>query len=326
MKKTFVAAGALAVLIAGCHRQNETAVAEVNGRIITEGEAASELRNLLWRRDVTWSALGAGEQKANREKALENLINGRLITEFAASHASGSASLKSESEEEFQHFLKQFQPPDEWKERMNLQGLDEGDLRSRIIGEVSHVAAIESWLEQHPGKVTESDARKWFEAHAKDIYIPDGVRAGHIFLTRHDKDKPDREPEIRELHRQLTAGEAAFEELAAKHSDDEAAKLRGGDLGWFTRHRVPPEFAEKVFAMSVGETSAPFESHLGWHIVRVKDKRPRRTATFEEIKNEITARLDHEWRDACVRRLIDGLRAKANIVKFADRIATISPE
>lgn len=328
MKHTTVTACALAVLIAGCHRQNESAVAEVNGAIITEDEVSTELRNLLWRGGETWSALGVEKQKAMREKALENLINGRLITKFSSSHPSGSSSLRRESEEEFQNFLKQFPPPDEWKERMNLQGLDESALRSRISGEVSHVDAIESWLAQQPGKVTETDARRWFESHAKELVVPERIRASHIFLTHQaDKDTTqDREPEIRELHRQLTAGEAAFEELAAKNSDDESAKLRAGDLGWFTRHRVPQAFAEKVFAMSVGETSAPFESHLGWHIVRVKDKRSRRAATFEEIKSEIIAMLDVKWREAAVKRLTDELRAKARIEIFHSRLASVEPQ
>ncbi|MCE9519427.1 MAG: peptidylprolyl isomerase, partial [Verrucomicrobia bacterium] len=222
--------------------------------------------------------------------------------------------------------LNQFPPPDEWKERIKLQGLDERALRGRINDEVKHLDAIESWLAQQPGKITEADARSWYAAHMKNSTIPERIRASHIFLTRHDQKQPDRRLEINELHRKITAGEATFDELVMKYSDDDSAKLRGGDLGWFTRDRVPPEFAEKVFALPVDEMSAPFESHLGWHILIVKEKRPARAATFDEMKDEIAAMQDREWRETAVKRLLEDLRLKAKIVKFDDRIATISPE
>lgn len=325
MNRVIVAAFALVALFAGCDRQNERVVAKVDGEIVTQTEAAGELRNLLWRRGETWSELNTEEKKARRETAMGNLINNRLIANFAAQHPDNPPSLQRESEDEFQQFLKQFPPPDEWRERMILQGIDETALRKRISNETKHLDALEYWLAQQPGKVSEADARKWVAAHTKELTIPERVRASHIFLTRHDKEKPERESEIRELHRKITAGEATFEELAMKISDDDSAKMQSGDLGWFTRNHVPPEFVEKVFALPAGEVSAPLGSHLGWHIVLVKEKLPQRMATFDEIKDEITARLDREWRETNVKRLIDELRAKATIERFVSQISAIEP-
>jgi len=326
MKPAHVAASALAALLAACGRQDGHAVAKVNGAPITQTEVAVELRNLLWRNGETWNALKKAEQAARRETALENLTDRRLLAEFTTRHPGDQRSVARETEEEFQYFLKQFAPPEEWRNRMDLQGLDEPALRKRIGEETGTLDAVERWLAQQPGRITEADARTWFEAHTDDLAIPERVRASHIFLTRHDRDKPDREAEIREIHRKLTAGEATFEELATRNSDDDSAKLRGGDLGWFTRSRVPGAFAEKVFALPIGEVSAPFESQLGWHILVVKVRRPARTATFEEAKGEIVAMLDREWREAAVRRLLRELRSTATIETFEGRITAISPE
>lgn len=326
MKPGCVAASALAALLAGCGDRDRDAVATVNGAPITRTEAAIELRHLLWRRGETWSALAKEEQEARREAALQNLMNRRLLAGFAARHPTGGPAVVRETGADFECFLRQFAPPDEWRKRMKMQGLDEPALRASLAEETRSIDSVENWLAQQPGKITGTEARTWHEAHRENLIIPERVRASHIFLTRHDREKPDRGPEIREIHRKLVAGEATFEDLAAKNSDDESAKLRAGDLGWFARGRVPDEFADRVFALPVGETSAPFESRLGWHILIVREKHPARAATFEEAKDEVMAMLDREWREASIRRLLEDLRSKATLQRFGDRTSTISPE
>jgi parvulin-like peptidyl-prolyl isomerase len=279
----------------------------------------------LWQHGLAWSELPPDERDSHRKTALEELINDRLIAWFDEHNQSDGAAIRRESEEQFQQFLKQFSSTDEWKRRMELQGLDERALRSRIHDETRQLDVIGRWLLKVPGKVTEAAARQWFDGRESEFQIPERVRASHIFLTKHDKDKPDRGAEIRELHRKLTAGESTFEELAAKNSEDDSARLRGGDLGWFTRKRVPVEFADKVFALRVDGVSAPFESHLGWHILIVKEKEPERAATFEEMKDEIIATLDAEWRESALKELIKELRSKAMIEIFESRSAKVEP-
>lgn len=309
------------------HRNRLQIVAKVDHVDVRKSAIGIELRNLLWRRGESWKTLNQEGRRKHLDEALQKIIDDRLIAQFAAERQSVSPTLQRASEDEFQQFLKQFPPPDEWKQRMELQVLDEQALRNRISDEVQQLKAIERWLADQPARVTEADAQAWFETHGTELAIPERVRASHIFLTRlADKDETqDRQAEIRELHRRLTAGEASFEDLAAKNSDDESAKRNDGDLGWFTRGRVPPEFAEKVFALPVGEVSAPFESHLGWHILLVKEKRPARAATFEEMKGEITAMLDAKWRGAAVKRLVEELRAKAKIEVFREKLDSVEP-
>lgn len=300
-------------------------VARVDGKQILPSDFSEALRANLWRRGESWGELSGETQNARRNDALETLIDDQLFAQFATQNSNDSPSLHRESEEAFQQFLKQFPPPDEWKQRMEQQGLTETKLRDRVAGETKHLNAIENWLAQQPGKVTEAAVHAWFDEHKDSMTIPERVRASHVFLTKHDKDKPDREPEIRELHRKLVSEEATLEELARQFSDDDGSKPHGGDLGWFSRHRVPPEFADKVFALPVGKISAPFESHLGWHILVVREKKPARLPEFAEVREEFTAMLDSQWREATLKRLVHELRAKAKIEKFESRIPKVSP-
>ncbi len=293
--------------------------------IIKKLDLQSALQNLLWRRGESWETLNDETKSARRSEALEKLINQTLIKQFAAKNEKDSLSSSRETEEAFQQFLKQFPPPDEWKERIEKQGLTETELRNRIALETQQLTAIESWLTLQPGKVTDADARAWFDAHKDSLTVPERVRASHVFLTNHDKDQPDREPEIRELHRKLVAKEATLEELAREFSDDDGSKLRGGDLGWFARNRVPAEFSDKVFALPTSEINEPFESHLGWHILVVREKLPARTPEFAEVSEEITAMLNSQWRETALKRLVNELREKAKIEMFESRIVNVHP-
>jgi parvulin-like peptidyl-prolyl isomerase len=79
--------------------------------------------------------------------------------------------------------------------------------------------------------------------------------------------------------------------LATEASEDEASKPRGGDLGYFSDTRVPPEFIAEIKKLRVGETSKPFRSHLGFHIAQVTETGAAHLLTFEEARPEISVAL-----------------------------------
>lgn len=308
---------AVPLLFAGCHeQQSEPPVARVDGIAIPQGTVREELRAVLWRRGETWDALDEATRKGHRQAAIDRCVEELLLRSFAKQPAGLSAVQSQQSEDAFQQFLKQFEPPEGWKPRLEWQGLSEVEMRERITAEVMQGNAVEDWLRQQrtgSREQRETEAVAWFEANREKLRVPESVKVSHVFLTGHDRAKPDRSAEIAELHRRLTAGETTFEALAAKFSEDERSKKTGGSLGWISRDRVPVEFAEKVFALPVGKLSAPFQSRLGWHIAVVHEKRPPRLPEFAEVKVEITAMIDSQWREAAVKRLVQELRAKAKI-------------
>ena len=129
------------------------------------------------------------------------------------------------------------------------------------------------------------------------------LRASHIFLAA----PPETPPEIVEAKQKLIDSLAArlrdgeeFEALVWEASEDEASKPRGGDLGYFSRWRVPQDFFAAVSQLKIGETSKPFRSVLGFHIVRVTEIKPARQMTFEEARFEIAARLTNQLRREAV--------------------------
>jgi peptidyl-prolyl cis-trans isomerase D len=83
---------------------------------------------------------------------------------------------------------------------------------------------------------------------------------------------------------------ADFGALAAKHSDDPGSKDKGGDLGWFGRGQMVPEFEEAVFGAKPGEILGPVRSQFGYHIIKVEGFRPKRQRPFDEVRDEVRFR------------------------------------
>jgi parvulin-like peptidyl-prolyl isomerase len=198
------------------------------------------------------------------------------------------AEVSEAAAEESDLWQKQFHLGDiDRAERLALQHLTERDMRQRI----REAQLQEAQIERQIPPITEAEARAWYAAHAEEIRIPVLHRVSHLFLTRHNPKKPDRSAEMRAIHEKLKSG-TDFAKLVSQHSEDARSKPLGGDLGWLSAARMPADFMGHVAKLRVGETSAPLETKLGWHILLVTERRESRPATFEEARTEIEALLD----------------------------------
>jgi parvulin-like peptidyl-prolyl isomerase len=164
----------------------------------------------------------------------------------------------------------------------------------------------EAWLEQQLQKtappVSDADARAWFTQHAESLRIPALHHVSHLFLTRHDPKKPDRSTEIRALHQRLMRGEN-WAELTSQHSEDERNRHRAGDLGWLSRERMPADFMTAVEAQKLGSFSQPIQTRLGWHILRITERKASRLPRFEEVRSEIKAWINQAKREAALKAM-----------------------
>ncbi len=144
------------------------------------------------------------------------------------------------------------------------------------------------------------------EAYAKlraETAREEEVRARHILLKT--------EKEARAVIAELKNG-ADFAELAKKKSIGPSS-AQGGDLGYFAKGRMVPEFSRAAFAMKKGEvTQTPVKTQFGWHVIKVEDRRVAAAPSFEEVKKELSANLAREIGGA----YLNGLRDKAKIEKF----------
>lgn len=149
-------------------------------------------------------------------------------------------------------------------------------------------------------EITPDLVRQRYEEMTKSAPAEDEVRAHHILVKT--------EEEAKAIADQLAKG-ANFEALATEKSTDESSAKNGGDLGYFTKGKMVPEFAEMAFATEVGKNSAPVQSQFGWHVIRVDDKRPAKAPTFEEVVPQVRDQLMAEL----VERAAKAVRGSAKI-------------
>lgn len=127
--------------------------------------------------------------------------------------------------------------------------------------------------------------RRVLDAYNNLLQSFEGVKetqASHILVETEEK--------ARELITELEGG-ADFAELAQEHSTGPSAP-RGGDLGYFTREQMVPEFSDAAFALDVGQyTKDPVQSQFGWHVIKVTDRRDRPEPEFEAVKPQLEAQL-----------------------------------
>ena len=148
--------------------------------------------------------------------------------------------------------------------------------------------------------INEAEARKLYEGMVGAAKPEEEVSARHILVESKDK--------ARELYEKLAHG-SDFAQLAKEHSKDPGSKDQGGELGFFTRGQMVPQFEEAAFKLGKGEVGEPFQSQFGWHIVRVDDRRQRPAPRFEAVKDRVVADMIHKK----AQQIAGDLRGKAQI-------------
>ena len=119
--------------------------------------------------------------------------------------------------------------------------------------------------------------KKVYEEASKQISGEQEVRARHILVETED--------EAKAVKAELEKG-ADFAELAKKKSKDPGS-ADGGDLGFFTKEQMVPEFSAVAFSLEPGKISDPVKSQFGWHVIKVEEKRNRKAPDFEQVKAQI---------------------------------------
>jgi peptidyl-prolyl cis-trans isomerase D len=144
--------------------------------------------------------------------------------------------------------------------------------------------------------VPPTDIQRYYNDNIQQYQTPEQVKASHILLKTEGKDKAAVKKQAEEILQQVKSG-GDFAALAKKYSEDEGSKVNGGDLDYFGRGRMVPEFENVAFTLAPGQVSDIVESQFGFHIIKVIDKRPGATRSLDEVRPQIQEQLSLQLAD-----------------------------
>ena len=168
--------------------------------------------------------------------------------------------------------------------------------------------------------VPAADIERTYNDRIGEYTTPEQVRASHILLKTEGKDEAAIRTQAEDVLKKAKAG-ADFAALAKQYSQDEGSAPNGGDLDYFGRGRMVPEFDAVAFAMEPGQISDLVKTSFGFHIIKLVDKKAGTTRPMEEVRPQLQDQLSVERAQQQAANLAESLRARVTKASDLDTVA-----
>lgn len=281
----------------------------VNGQAVEESAIVKEMEKLRPRYEQVFVDMPAEQREQQlREWSRENVIEGVLFRQ--AAHRDFPQHMSSHLDSAWKQYLERSGGRDKVLQEQGLTSDQEPQGR-QYFADTIEVEYLSRQIDASVQEPTEKEVVRHFERNKDRYSVPEMIRASHI--VKHAR--PDREPsaiaeELRTLHRELIDKKIDFVDAASTHSD---CPDNGGDLGFFARGQMVPEFDHVVFSLQPGQISDVFETGFGFHIAMVTARRASIPCTLEQVREVIVRELKEQARQKALERFIDAEKATAVI-------------
>ncbi len=189
---------------------------------------------------------------------------------------------------------------------------DTADFKKRLT-QTSDRLLMEALLTREGEKgATEDAMKKFYDETIKGLKPAVEVKARHILV--------EKEEEAKAAVERIKKGED-FAKLAGELSKDPGSGKEGGDLGWFEKDRMVPEFAEAAFKLDKGGVSEIVKTQFGFHIIKVDDKRDKAPPAYDGVKEQLKKYMTQKAQQDFVLKLREA--AKVERVEVAASTAPV---
>jgi parvulin-like peptidyl-prolyl isomerase len=286
-------------------------VATVDGDRISKAQLDEAFDKAVQMTGVKASDLTPEQKLEGYRQILDELITEKLVNKAAA----GISVPQADVDAQIAKIKAQFPSDEDFSKQLAQVGQTPEQLGETI----KKMLQQQRWLEsQLSGKteVSDEEAKKFYEENKTEFEQPETVKASHI-LFRVNKD--DSEEVVNQKLKAAQGAEARakkgedFSALAKELSEEPGAKESGGDLGFFPKDRMVPEFAEVAFSEKVGEISDPVRTQFGWHVIKVTEKKPAGTLPYDEVKAQLITYLKAKKQEEAAQQVLKSLRDSAKI-------------
>jgi peptidyl-prolyl cis-trans isomerase SurA len=291
----------------------ERVVAVVNDAVILSSEL--DVRVLPMLADVEGIA-DPGERRRRLEKLrtqmLEDMINEELIVQAAR-----DARIDVEAGDvnaALEEIKKQNNLSDQqFAEALAAQGYTLAAYKNDLRRQLTRLKAVNQLVRSRVS-VTDDDVRARYDALVRRSESVNAVRLAHVLVEVPERASDAQVAAAKERAAQAVQrarGGEDFGVIAADLSDDAATRTGGGELGWFERGTLSPEWEAVVFSMDKGEIRGPISGPRGLHVFHVVEVKRTEIRPFEELKEQIRGDLTRREMDKQTQLWIEELRRKA---------------
>lgn len=164
--------------------------------------------------------------------------------------------------------------------------------------------------------VKEDEVEAYYRTHKDEFTAPEMVRARHILIMANasasDEDKKKAKSKAGDVLKRIKAGEN-FAGIASELSDDPGSKAKGGDLGFFSKGRMVPEFEKAAFALKPGGVSDIVETQFGYHIIKVEEKKEPVLEPYDKVKDRVRDKILNQTRETQIAGFIEKAMKDAGV-------------
>jgi peptidyl-prolyl cis-trans isomerase C len=288
-------------------------VARVNGVDITRKELDTAVQAFSYQMARQGHHVSPEETATLQQSVLEQLIGRQLVLQ------QGHKQIPADVDKKVQEQIDQAKASKggyvEFKKALADGGVTVEQFTHEVRDGIIIHETIQSLIDKRV-KISPEDARAFYDGNPDQFKQPELVRASHILISC----SPDATDEVKKGKRaeidaalSLIKGGEKFADVAKKVSEDPGSAQNGGDLGYFPRGRMVPEFDTAVFSMKTNEISGVITTQFGYHILQVTGRKPAQITPFDQVKEQLADYLKQRKGGEVTRAYVTELRSSAKV-------------
>ena len=342
MKKILTVAALSAVLLSGCSFIHQgKGIINVNGHAITQAEFDKAID-----KEINNSMFKAFGGAANFVKSDDNFmyllykekVSTELIIKALLEEEINKRNIKVSDEDiknEMESIINKVGSKEELSKLLKKRGISNDEFNADLKTQIKMKKLIDSIEKVN---ISDADTLKYYNSHPEQFKREEQVRASHILISSNtlkmitDIKKKNKKITPEELNKKVEELQAAnkaraeavlkevladpdsFEKIAKRESDDKNSAEYGGELGYFTRKTMVPEFSNAAFAMKPDTINDKLVSTVyGYHIIKVTDRIEPGITPYDKVKEDIKFFMETEAQMKILKNFTDGLMKNAKI-------------
>jgi peptidyl-prolyl cis-trans isomerase C len=322
--KSPAAAGTNAPIISAAAKSNEV-VARVNGTEIKRKELDAAVQAFTYQMARRGRPIPPGQGAGIQHDMLDELIGRQLLLQEGSKHI--PLDIDKKVQEQVDQVKTQVGGEEQLQKTLADTGIAFDEYTKRVRDNIIIHDAVQSAIDKEV-KIAPEDVKAFYDKNPDQFKQPETVRASHILIRvtpdATDEVKKQKRTQIDSVRTLVKNGEK-FADVAKKFSEDTGSGANGGDLGFFGRGQMVPEFDTAAFSLKTNEISDVITTQFGYHILMVTDRKPAQTVPFDQVKDDLAQYLKQRKGAEITRDQVASLRKVAKIEVLLKEPSIIAP-